>query len=98
MSAQAALDSVPTPVVHITDLHRPHNNPDDHWDLACVYAPARRGDAVFSFDPIRFTGRGGGDWTADPNGASRFIFHVRDTNRYGPAATGAMKSPLATLP
>ncbi len=26
------------PVIHQTDLFRPHNDPDDHWDLACVYA------------------------------------------------------------
>jgi hypothetical protein len=57
-------------------------------------------DAVFSFDPIRLTGTGpdGSDWTPDPNAAGRFIFHVRDTQRYGPAVTQAMKSLLATLP
>jgi hypothetical protein len=30
----------PTSVLHQTDLFRPHNDPDDHWDLACVYALA----------------------------------------------------------
>jgi hypothetical protein len=33
-----------TPVLHVTDLFRPHNDPDDHWDLACVYALAHQGD------------------------------------------------------
>jgi len=33
-----------TPVLHSTDLFRPHMDPDDHWDLACVYALAYRGD------------------------------------------------------
>jgi hypothetical protein len=33
-----------TPVLHLTDLFRPHMDPDDHWDLACVYALARRSD------------------------------------------------------
>jgi hypothetical protein len=33
-----------TSVLHVTDLFRPHMDPDDHWDLACVYALARRGD------------------------------------------------------
>ena len=33
-----------TPVLHVTDLYRPHMDPDDHWDLACVYALACRGD------------------------------------------------------
>jgi hypothetical protein len=32
------------PVIHVTDLHRAHIDPDDHWDLACVYALAYRGD------------------------------------------------------
>jgi len=32
------------PVIHVTDLHRPHVDPDDHWDLACIYALAHRGD------------------------------------------------------
>ncbi len=32
------------PVLHATDLFRPHIDPDDHWDLACVYALAYRGD------------------------------------------------------
>ncbi|MFB0520436.1 MAG: hypothetical protein ACETWD_03285, partial [Desulfatiglandales bacterium] len=32
------------PVLHATDLYRPHMDPDDHWDLACIYALAYRGD------------------------------------------------------
>jgi hypothetical protein len=32
------------PLIHQTDLFRPHNDPDDHWDLACVYALAWAGD------------------------------------------------------
>lgn len=35
----------PVPMIHVTDLYRPYNDPDDHWDLACAYALARRGDA-----------------------------------------------------
>jgi hypothetical protein len=31
-------------MLHVTDLFRPHMDPDDHWDLACVYALAYRGD------------------------------------------------------
>lgn len=30
-------------VVHQTDLYRPHQDPDDHWDLACQYALAKLG-------------------------------------------------------
>ncbi len=30
----------PIPLIHETDLFRPHIDPDDHFDLACVYALA----------------------------------------------------------
>jgi len=43
-STYAAQQTTPVPVIHVTDLHRPHVDPDDHWDLACVYALAYRGD------------------------------------------------------
>jgi hypothetical protein len=33
----------PVPLIHQTDLFRPHADPDDHFDLACVYALAHRG-------------------------------------------------------
>ncbi|MCY2993106.1 MAG: hypothetical protein NTY19_35270 [Planctomycetota bacterium] len=33
------------PMLHVTDLFRPHNDPDDHWDLACAYALAYQGRA-----------------------------------------------------
>jgi len=42
-SEAAAQDSVAVPMVHVTDLFRPHNDPDDHWDLACMYALAHQG-------------------------------------------------------
>ncbi len=68
-------------------------------DGATPRRDAGAGDAVFSFDPIRITGTGpdGSDWTPDPNATNRFIFHVRNTQHYGPAATQAMKSLLMTL-
>ena len=31
-----------TPLIHVTDLFHPHGDPDDHFDLACVYALALR--------------------------------------------------------
>ena len=31
----------PTPLLHVTDLYHPHNDPDDHWDVATVYALAK---------------------------------------------------------
>lgn len=36
-------DSPPVPTLHVTDLFRPHNDPDDHWDLACQYSLAYQG-------------------------------------------------------
>jgi hypothetical protein len=35
MGAEAAAGSVP--VIHVTDLYHPHNDPDDHYDLATVF-------------------------------------------------------------
>ena len=29
---------VKTPMIHATDLYHIHNDPDDHWDLATIYA------------------------------------------------------------
>jgi hypothetical protein len=46
-SAAPALEPAKKPkvaMVHVTDLFRPFADPDDHWDLACVYALAARGD------------------------------------------------------
>lgn len=31
------------PLIHQSDLFHPHEDPDDHWDLACVYALAHAG-------------------------------------------------------
>ncbi|MCA9426706.1 MAG: nucleoside hydrolase [Candidatus Omnitrophica bacterium] len=32
------------PVIHHTDLYHPHNDPDDHWDLATLYGLMMRGN------------------------------------------------------
>lgn len=32
-----------TPFIHQTDIFHPHGDPDDHWDLATVYALAQQG-------------------------------------------------------
>ncbi|MDR2440976.1 MAG: nucleoside hydrolase [Planctomycetaceae bacterium] len=31
------------PVIHLTDLFHPHGDPDDHFDLACIYSLASQG-------------------------------------------------------
>jgi hypothetical protein len=33
----------PIPVIHLTDLFHPHGDPDDHFDLACIYSLAHQG-------------------------------------------------------
>jgi len=36
-------NAAPVPTLHVSDLFRPHNDPDDHWDLATQYALALQG-------------------------------------------------------
>jgi len=43
VEAAAPKDRAPVAMLQVTDLFRPHGDPDDHWDLACVYALARQG-------------------------------------------------------
>ena len=42
-AAEAQNTPKPTPLIHCTDLFHPHGDPDDHFDLACVYALATQG-------------------------------------------------------
>jgi hypothetical protein len=57
-------------------------------------------DAVFTFDPIEVecSDNGVTRWRPVEEAQGRFIFHVRDVERYPRAMTAAMKSLLATLP
>ena len=46
-----------TPVLHITDLFRPYNDPDDHWDLAVDFTLDYLGDidlagVLIDFPPV----------------------------------------------
>jgi hypothetical protein len=43
-SAFEAAKKTKVAMIHVTDLFRPFADPDDHWDLACVFALAKRGD------------------------------------------------------
>jgi hypothetical protein len=38
MAAEAALAAEKIPIVYSTDLFHPHADPDDHYDLACLFA------------------------------------------------------------
>jgi len=58
---RAKRNNLKRPVLHATDLFRPHIDPDDHWDLACVYALSYRGDidlkgVVIDYPPKRRKG------------------------------------------
>ncbi|MER8447869.1 hypothetical protein NKH52_32405 [Mesorhizobium sp. M1066] len=49
-------------LLHQTDLFRPYIDPDDHWDLACVYALAASGQlelggVLVDFPPNHYPGR-----------------------------------------
>jgi hypothetical protein len=44
LSGKGPETSAKVAMLHATDLFHPHNDPDDNWDLACVYALAHRGD------------------------------------------------------
>jgi hypothetical protein len=43
LSVAATPLASPVPVIHHTDLYHPHNDPDDHWDLASLYGLVLRG-------------------------------------------------------
>ena len=85
------------PLIHQTDLFRPHNDPDDHFDLACIYALALQGKIdlrgiVIDRPPPKFDG--------DPDVAAiAQLNHI--TGLTVPAAVGSaqpMKSPHDTQP
>lgn len=52
--------ATPVPLVHATDLFHPHNDPDDHLDLACVCALAHAGWADLKAVVIDYPPRDGG--------------------------------------
>jgi len=52
---------VPVALIHLTDLYRPHADPDDHWDLASLYALAHQGrielrGVIIDYPPADFNG------------------------------------------
>lgn len=86
-----------TPLIHQTDLFRPHNDPDDHFDLAVIYALALQGridlhGIVIDRPPPKFDG--------DPDVAAiAQLNHI--TGLTVPAVVGSsqpMRSPNDTQP
>ncbi len=96
--ANAAADKANVPLIHVTDLYRPHLDPDDHWDLACVYALARRGDVDIKAIIIDYP-------PTEPKGHNPDVIAVAQMNRITglsvPVAVGSphpMKSRRDTQP
>ena len=93
-----AASKAAVPLIHVTDLYRPHIDPDDHWDLACVYALAHRGDVDLKAIIIDYP-------PAEPKGHNPDIIAVAQMNRITglsvPVAVGSphpMKSRNDTQP
>ena len=81
-AAEAAPGSVP--VIHITDLYHPHNDPDDHFDLATLFA-------IRAFDIRAIVIDTGKDGVGRPGlPAVRQMAHV--TGRDVPCATGLVEN------
>jgi len=94
-----------TPLIHQTDLFRPHNDPDDHFDLAVVYALAFQGridlrGVVIDHPPPQFDGDPDvvTAWQPDSRSTHRMMFMVRDVHRYASAMTKALRGLLTALP
>src|SRR4029077_17588575 len=81
----------PRPLVHTTDLYRPHGDPDDHWDLATAYALAWRGDldllGILTNNPIAHPAYGA--VTREPDVAAVAQLNYL-TDRAVPVATGTI--------
>jgi hypothetical protein len=80
-------------LIHATDLFRPHADPDDHFDLASVFALAAGGFELLAV-MIDHPPEG---MAADPRSRDRFLFHVRDQERYPTAMTAALGTLLGSL-
>jgi hypothetical protein len=54
---------------------------------------------VFTFDPVQVRCGADGitEWTPDPGSRDRYLFHVRDRDRYAGALTSALGELLSTL-
>ena len=81
----------PIPMVHATDLYRPHNDPDDHWDLACVYALAHGGAfdlkaVLIDYPPLKR------DWDPDVMAVAQMNYL---TGRAAPVLVGAPRAAVS---
>lgn len=82
---RAAASSRKVPMLHSTDLFRPHMDPDDHWDLACVYSLAYLGHVELKGILIDFP-PGQRDPDALAVSQMNYITHLAAPLAVGPAA------------
>jgi hypothetical protein len=73
-------------MIHATDLYRPHMDPDDHWDLACVFSLCYRGDVDLKGVLIDFPPAGRQDVNPDVAAVSQMNFM---TGKRVPVAIGS---------
>src|SRR5690349_7486664 len=64
----------PLPWIHQTDLFRPHADPDDHWDLACVHAMAGAGRAELRGVVIDYPPPNGHNFNPDLDAVSQMNY------------------------
>jgi len=69
-------------------------------DGQIVFGNEKHAQPVFTFDAVKVKCNDNGvtQWVGNGSSKDRFIFHVRDTDSYQSAMTGAMKSLLTALP
>jgi hypothetical protein len=69
------------------------------WSTAGFFHAAGLSLPVFTFDPVRVRCGADGitEWSPDPRSRDRYLFHVRDRDRYPGAMTAALGELLSTL-
>ncbi len=83
VAAKAQAATAPVPVVYSSDLMHPHDDPDDHFDLACLYAMPQ-------LDPKAILLDNGGSQMQRPGFTPVWQLNYL-TGRHVPAAIGLLR-------
>ncbi len=89
-------------MIHATDLYRPHMDPDDHWDLACVFALSYRGGVDLKGVLIDFPPHSRQEVNPDVSAVSQMNFIIAKSAPVAIGSSVAMRTrddvqPNATL-